>query len=95
MKNITSTIITMLVSKIEITQNKEVYIHYRFKELQKSASQYGTVTTVISTYNETAKYRKVPPENIMKVIRKITYDKESVRIILAGSLYIRGNVKTG
>lgn len=38
MKNITSTIITMLVSKIEITQNKEVYIHYRFKELQKSAS---------------------------------------------------------
>ncbi|MBQ8044581.1 MAG: recombinase family protein, partial [Clostridia bacterium] len=38
MNNITSTIITMLVSKIEITQNKEVYIHYRFKELQKSAS---------------------------------------------------------
>ena len=38
MKKITSTIIAMLVSKIEITQNKEVYIHYRFKELQKSAS---------------------------------------------------------
>ena len=53
------------------------------------------VITVSSTYNETAKYRKVPPENIMIVIRKITYDKESVRIILAGSLYIRGNVKTG
>lgn len=46
------------------------------------------VITVISTYNETTKYRKVPPKNIMKVIRKITYNKESVRIILADSLYI-------
>lgn len=62
---------------------------------KKGISLIVLVITVISTYNETAKYRKVPPENIMKVIRKITYDKESVRIILAGSLYIRGNVKTG
>ena len=65
------------------------------KNNKKGISLIVLVITVISTYNETTKHRKVPPKNIMIVIRKITYDKESVRIILAGSLYIRGNVKTG
>ena len=62
---------------------------------KKGISLIVLVITVISTYNKTAKYRKVPPENIMIVIRKITYDKESVRIMLTDSLYRRGNVKTG
>ena len=41
------------------------------------------VITIISTYNETTKNIQVPPTSIMKVIRKIIYNKESVRIILA------------
>lgn len=45
------------------------------------------VITVASTYNETTKYRKVPPKNTMQTITKITYNKESVRNILADSLY--------
>ena len=56
------------------------------KRNKSGISLMALVITVTSTYNETTKYRKGPPENIMKVIRKITYDKESVRIILAGSL---------
>ncbi len=53
---------------------------------KKGVSLIVLVITVISMYNETIRYRKVTPENIMKVIRKITYNKESVRIILADSL---------
>ena len=65
------------------------------EEKQKTNNKKGIslivlVITVTSTYNETTKYRKVLPENIMKVIRKITYNKESVRIILADSLCIIG-----
>lgn len=45
------------------------------------------VLTVISTYNETTKNRKVPPKNTIQTITKIIYNKEAVRNILADSLY--------
>jgi len=36
MKEITPDMIVRLVSKIELSQDKEIFIHYRFKELEKS-----------------------------------------------------------
>ena len=45
------------------------------------------VITVTSTYDEANKIDRNPPKNTMQTITKIIYNKESVRNILADSLY--------
>ena len=57
------------------------------KTNKKGISLIVLVITVISTYNETTKNIQVPPKNTMQTITKIIYNKESVRNILADSLY--------